>query len=65
MGTVTATPAALDLIASYRLPVFPCGAGKKPTSPHGFKDATRDCDRAISLWRDGAPFIPLLFVQSD
>jgi hypothetical protein len=50
-GPSRSIEAALDLIARYALPVFPCGAHKKPTSKHGFKDATRDRDEAIALWR--------------
>src|ERR1700722_6016858 len=33
--------AALELAASG-LPVFPCGANKKPVLGHGFQDATTD-----------------------
>lgn len=32
------------------LPVFPCGRDKRPLTPHGFKDATRDPAEAARLW---------------
>lgn len=39
-------PAALKV--SKRMPVFPCGEGKKtPLSPHGFHDATTDADQLL------------------
>ncbi len=44
--------AALDLAASGR-PVFPCAiATKRPTTPHGFKDASTGSDVIVELWRD-------------
>ncbi len=50
MSGVTKTPleAALD-IAAGGVPVFPCGANKKPLTPHGFKDATCN-DEIIQDW---------------
>jgi hypothetical protein len=31
---------------------FPCGTNKKPTTPHGFKDACADLAGIERLWRD-------------
>jgi hypothetical protein len=31
--------------------VFPCGEDKRPTTPHGFKDASTDPDRIAWLWQ--------------
>lgn len=44
---------ALDL-ASRGLPVFPCGPDKRPLTPHGFKDASRDA-RQIEAWWQAYP----------
>lgn len=49
-GTSAALLHALALI-NRGLPCFPCRADKKPTTPHGYKDAI--CDRGVvhELWR--------------
>ena len=39
-------------LAEWGLPVHPCAASKRPTSPHGFQDATRDPAAVCRLWRD-------------
>ena len=31
--------------------VFPCGADKKPLTPHGFKDATADLGKVAGFWQ--------------
>lgn len=42
--------AALRLSLKY--PVFPCrGSNKAPSCPRGFKDATRDAETIVDLWR--------------
>jgi hypothetical protein len=41
---------ALSLLGDG-LPCFPCGIAKKPTTPRGFKDATRDPDALRDLWK--------------
>lgn len=33
------------------LPLFPCGPDKKPLTPHGFKDASRDADVIRDWWK--------------
>jgi hypothetical protein len=38
-------------LAGRGLPVFPCGAKKLPTCPHGFKDAACDPCAVRMLWR--------------
>ena len=35
---------ALQLAAEFGLPVFPCSGSKRPCTPSGFKDASRDPD---------------------
>jgi hypothetical protein len=42
--------AALALAAEDHA-VFPCRPDKRPATPHGFKDATRDPDTIRDLWR--------------
>jgi Bifunctional DNA primase/polymerase, N-terminal len=32
------------------LPCFPCHDDKRPASPHGFRDATRDAEALRELW---------------
>lgn len=40
------------------LPCFPCSSRKNPTTPHGYKDATRDPDVLRELWhRHPGPLI--------
>lgn len=41
---------ALSLLG-LGLPCFPCGISKKPTTLHGFKDATFDPDAVRELWK--------------
>jgi hypothetical protein len=38
-------------LASLGLPSFPCAENKRPTTPNGFKDATRDPEGLRRLWR--------------
>ena len=47
---MTTLDKALDL-AAEGFPVFPCASTKKPTAPHGFRDATTDTLGIIELWR--------------
>jgi hypothetical protein len=46
----TGMTCALSL-AEQGIPSFPCYDDKRPTTPHGFKDATRDYDSLRQLWR--------------
>jgi hypothetical protein len=39
-------------LAGRGVPVFPCASTKRPTCPHGFKDATTDAAGVRDLWRD-------------
>jgi hypothetical protein len=39
-------------LANIRIPVFPCAINKRPTCPHGFKDASCDPAAIVTLWRD-------------
>jgi hypothetical protein len=43
--------ARAPLLLGHRLPCFPCGITKKPTTPRGFKDATCDPDALCHLWK--------------
>ena len=55
--TNTALARALKL-AERGLPVFPCAADKRPTCPHGFKDASNDPTVVKALaTRGGGEFI--------
>lgn len=47
---MTPPDGALRLAAKGK-PVFPCNAEKKPTTPHGFKDASCDTAEITRLWR--------------
>jgi hypothetical protein len=48
--TTNALAKALAL-AQIGLPVFPCAATKRPTCPHGFKEAVREASAVRALWR--------------
>jgi hypothetical protein len=39
-------------LAAAEIPVFPCAADKRPTCPHGFKDATCEPEAVRALWCD-------------
>jgi Bifunctional DNA primase/polymerase, N-terminal len=49
VGAHVSLAAALDL-ARLALPVFPCGEDKRPLTPHGFKDGTRNYDNIRRWW---------------
>jgi hypothetical protein len=55
MGSALIRPAPVldEALALSRqgLPCFPCSSRKNPTTPHGYKDATRDSDVLRELWR--------------
>lgn len=53
---------ALELAAAG-VPVFPCRADKKPTTPHGFKDAVTDPVAVHELWRQRPG--PLIGIPAD
>jgi hypothetical protein len=38
------------LLEDRRLPIFPCRPDKRPTCPHGFKDASADPKAIAQLW---------------
>lgn len=42
---------ALELVGGG-LPCFPCDDSKRPATPHGFKDASREPEEVRRLWRD-------------
>ena len=42
---------AVALAEEHGCAVFPCGIDKRPTTPHGFRDATRDRATILELWR--------------
>jgi hypothetical protein len=46
----SASLASALVLASHGLPCFPCHADKRPVTPHGFKDATRDGEKLCALW---------------
>ena len=48
--SVTAPPYALHL-AEREIPVFPCGANKRPCCENGFYDASTDLAGIAELWR--------------
>ncbi|MET4242720.1 bifunctional DNA primase/polymerase [Bradyrhizobium sp. RT10b] len=52
MSKANKTLASALRLADRGLPVFPCAASKRPTCPHGFKDASRDPSAVRALWRD-------------
>jgi hypothetical protein len=41
---------AINLARNCGFAVFPCREDKRPTCPHGFKDATKDADAIAALW---------------
>lgn len=43
-------PLAAVFYATHGIPVFPC-AGKRPLTPHGFKDATADLGQVRTWWK--------------
>jgi putative DNA primase/helicase len=49
---ISAAQVALSLAEEFSLPVFPCGADKKPRTANGFKDASRSIEQ-IGEWFDG------------
>jgi hypothetical protein len=51
MMSATAALTKAIKLADWGLPVFPCAASKRPTCPHGFKEATRDVTAVRALWR--------------
>ncbi len=54
---MNALACALDL-ASQGVAVFACRSDKKPATPHGFKDATRDPAAISLMWhRSGGPLV--------
>ena len=65
MMSATAALTKAIKLADWGLPVFPCAASKRPTCPHGFKEATRDVTAVRALWRGhpgpliGVPTAPL------
>lgn len=45
-------PDAAGMLAAAGVPVFPCApGGKRPTSEHGFHDATTDPEQVTAWWR--------------
>src|SRR5690242_9476568 len=42
---------AQNLARNCGYAVFPCREDKKPATPHGFKDASKDPDEIAELWR--------------
>jgi hypothetical protein len=38
------------LLEGRALPIFPCRSDKRPTCPHGFKDAVADPKAVERLW---------------
>jgi hypothetical protein len=40
------------ILAKIGIPVFPCAINKRPTCPHGFKDASSEPTAVAALWRD-------------
>jgi hypothetical protein len=43
---------ALRLAENKHIPCFPCRENKRPSCPHGFKDASADPKIVWALWRD-------------
>jgi hypothetical protein len=52
MTTVATDIACVLRHAEAGMPCFPCRANKRPATPRGFKNATRDFDSLRLLWRD-------------
>lgn len=51
LGDAEDQQAAVSLLLSRRIPVFPCvPGGKRPLTPHGFKDASADVAAAAVWW---------------
>jgi hypothetical protein len=54
IGVMHGSGKVLDValnLAAAGMAVFPCLADKRPATPHGFKDASADCDALRELWR--------------
>ena len=54
IGVMHGSGKVLDValkLAAAGMAVFPCLADKRPATPHGFNDASADCDALRELWR--------------
>ena len=54
---------ALDIVANYGVPVFPCREDKAPACANGFKDASKDLERIRELF-EAAPDATLVGVPT-
>jgi Bifunctional DNA primase/polymerase, N-terminal len=48
----SALDCALALAADFGVACFPCGASKRPTTPNGLYDASKNGPELRALWRD-------------